>query len=443
MVDINSLPYNRSGKTNSGKTTVYGIDNSVLIPNILIGGTTIRVPMKYAKVDPYSSTGYSAKTQGTVFSGGKIIVPVVGIGQSTGKPAVNPYGSAKDRAALTNSGYKRGGAKQLTPPPPSINNKQPEYTNPLDWSWNLPPHRWSMPLVRTTLDSEKTGSKETASNETKPKSDMYRRGRIWWKMNDDSLLTNTGGAEPKIHANNKENRKFGFQFLWNPEAFNTTVAVQMDVTPTAQDRFLGGAGFFPATQGITFNITLDRTNDFACAARLFAGTEPNVNGVSNLTIPATSHIPIDKVRDLKKWYQHGGSFSSDKATSAAIDEKLVDLFSRGTIADLEFLYKAINGVGPGGSLDNQWINGRGIATADIGFLTPTLLNIDIGPLSYAGYVNNLSITHKYFTPDMVPIRTDVVISLQLLATAGLTDAQNTPGWSSSEGAAANRGGVNG
>jgi hypothetical protein len=439
MVDISSLPYNRSGRNNTGKTAVYG-STGILIPNPSLSPNESRftyVDKKDAVSSKYSPTGYFVNPTSNRKINGKSTLKTSANGLFVNKStSYDPLGSCKPTQSQLDAAKKK--VTPTTATPPSINTKQPEYTNPLDWSWNLPPHRWSMPLVRTY-----DGTSETSSNDTKPKSDMYRRGRIWWKMSDDSLLLKTGGNDNTISPNNKENRKFGFQFLWNPEAFNTTVAVQMDVTPTAQDRFLGGAGFFPATQGITFNITLDRTNDFACAARLFEGTEPNVNGVSNLTIPATSHIPIDKVRDLKKWYQHGGSFSSDKATSAAIDEKLVDLFSRGTIADLEFLYKAINGIGPGGSLDNQWINGRGIATADIGFLTPTLLNIDIGPLSYAGYVNNLSITHKYFTPDMVPIRTDVVISLQLLATAGLTDLNtaNANVINNQEQAAANRGGT--
>jgi hypothetical protein len=272
-----------------------------------------------------------------------------------------------------------------------------------------------MPLFRTYSKetSEKVNKLEPSSQ-----SDLYRRGRIWWKMSDESLLFQQTGSDTTTRPSNKEERRYGFQFIWNPEAFNTTVAVQMDVTPTAQDRFLGGAGFFPATQGITFNITLDRTNDFASAIGLFSKKQNDGIRVSNLTIPVTSNITAAQVQGLKQYYQQG---NSAQTSSTAMDEKLIDLFTRGTIADLEFLYKAINGVGPGGSLSNQWINGRGIATADIGFLTPTLLNVDIGPLSYAGYVNNLSITHKYFTPDMVPIRTDVTISLQLLATAGLTD----------------------
>ena len=442
MVDISSLPYNRSGKNNTGKTIVYG-STGVLIPNtsIVAGQSKFTyVDRKDAVRSKYSPTGFSVKPWEYV--NGKSVVATSANGKFVNKvtsTAIDPYGSCKPTDAQLANAKKR--LKPPTAKPPSITTKQPEYSNPVDWSWNLPPHRWSMPLFR----SYKEGTETVSNSETSPQSDLYRRGRIWWKMSDESLLFQTSGSDTTIRPNNKEDRKFGFQFIWNPEAFNTTVAVQMDVTPTAQDRFLGGAGFFPATQGITFNITLDRTNDFAAAGELFTKRQQDGTRVSNLTVPVTSNITAAQVQGLKKFYMHGGS---TQTSSAAMDEKLIDLFTRGTIADLEFLYKAINGIGPSGSLDNQWINGRGIATADIGFLTPTLLNVDIGPLSYAGYVNNLSITHKYFTPDMVPIRTDVVISLQLLATAGLTDLQTgvTPDTRATEQrrdeAAANRGSVN-
>ena len=412
MVDTSSSASDRSLKKNTSITTVYNDATSVLIPLIGFGqaGKTVRVDIKNAVKSKLSPTGYFAKDQAKV--NGKVLIPTVVKGQSRAKSAAtDPYGLLKDRAAITNSAYKR----KVTDKPLSITNKEPEYSNPAEWNWNLPPHRWSMPLFRTYSKetSEKVNKLEPSSQ-----SDLYRRGRIWWKMSDESLLFQQTGSDTTTRPSNKEERRYGFQFIWNPEAFNTTVAVQMDVTPTAQDRFLGGAGFFPATQGITFNITLDRTNDFASAIGLFSKKQNDGIRVSNLTIPVTSNITAAQVQGLKQYYQQG---NSAQTSSTAMDEKLIDLFTRGTIADLEFLYKAINGVGPGGSLSNQWINGRGIATADIGFLTPTLLNVDIGPLSYAGYVNNLSITHKYFTPDMVPIRTDVTISLQLLATAGLTD----------------------
>jgi hypothetical protein len=61
----------------------------------------------------------------------------------------------------------------------------------------------------------------------------------------------------------------------------------------------------------------------------------------------------------------------------------------------------------------------GRLSSDIGFLSPTLLKIDLGPLSYLGYVSNLAVNHIGFSKGMIPIRTDVSLQFNLMATAGL------------------------
>jgi hypothetical protein len=297
--------------------------------------------------------------------------------------------------------------------------------DPGDYEWNLPPHAWSLPYFATS------DPQSTPSGFVGVPSDKYRRGRIWWKQSDNTLkmVTFNGEGEDVESTISNENRQYGFQFLWNPETFNTSVAVQMDATPNAADRLLGMVGAFPATQQITFVVRLDRTNDFACAANLFkrpTAESANYYDSTNSGKQSLDYIQISEVDKFIKYYLKssfgvGSGASSGNKNSAArksIQEKLVDLFQRGTVADVEYLYKAINGSGPGeGSF---WRNPRGTYTADIGFLQPTLLNIDIGPLSYQGYVTNMAVTHIGFTPNMTPIRTDLSISLNVLATAGVT-----------------------
>lgn len=278
--------------------------------------------------------------------------------------------------------------------------------DPNEYQWNLPPHKWSLPYFSTNdPNSAPPGFSKNTSDE------RYRRGRIWWRYSDENIKLIT--ADSSIGAAvNDENRKYGFQFLWNPETFSTAVAVQMDATPNSNDRFLGTVGAFPATETISFNIRIDRTNDFACAK-----TALERPGQIEYAKASPNFLEKGDVARFVKFYQ--SSFSGLGRTNAiTIPEKLIDLFQRGTLADIEFLYRAINGAGPGqGSF---WKNPRGVNTADIGFLQPTLLNIDIGPLSYQGYVTNMSVTHIGFTQDMTPIRSDVSISLNLLATAGIT-----------------------
>jgi hypothetical protein len=55
-------------------------------------------------------------------------------------------------------------------------------------------------------------------------------------------------------------------------------------------------------------------------------------------------------------------------------------------------------------------------------LSATLVKIEIGPLNYLGYINAIAVNHLAFTQDMKPIRTDVSIQANLLASVGLAEA---------------------
>lgn len=287
--------------------------------------------------------------------------------------------------------------------------------NPDKWNWNLPPHAWSRPIYHTQVlgDAYPEGTSPKS-----PPNDKYRRGRLWWKATGDVQIRDKDGNLTKTTKSSK-NKRYGFQFIWNPETFSTSVSMDLAITPNVNDRFLGVAGAFPASEMLSFNIRLDRTNDFACAAAgLKRPSEINRNDKTN--IGGYPYVTAADAEQFVKFYKGDHNWKADEKF---LNDKVKDLLARGTIADLEYLYRAINGEGPGAN--QPWINGRGVQTADIGFLMPTLLHIDIGPLSYDGYVKALSVNHIAFTPDMVPIRTDLSISIELLATAGLASREAT------------------
>lgn len=351
--------------------------------------------------------------------------PVLGIGAGGGLEVISAptaprkidYKNYQDRVERVASGKVSKSTLSI----PAEKNIVIPPSDPRDYKWNLPPHRLSLPTLPTSDPNFMPAGHKRA-----PVSNDYRRGRIWWKYNDETIKVQTKAApDGEALDNNLEARRYGFQFLWNPETFGTQVAIQMDVTPDAKDRFLGAAGFFPATESVSFNIRLDRTNDFATAVNGF-GRPSDMIVLGDEKKISSNYIEPSGIPDILGSNYAFGEFMGDP-TMAAIKEKLSDLYRRGTLADLEFLYRAINGPGPGGTDASgkaaTWINGRGIQTADIGFLMPTLLNIDIGPLSYAGFVTNLTVNHLAFTAEMIPIRTDVNISLNILATAGLSNTK--------------------
>jgi hypothetical protein len=171
---------------------------------------------------------------------------------------------------------------------------------------------------------------------------------------------------------------------------------------------VGVAGAFPSGETISFSIRLDRTNDFACLKNLIKKgyTLGNYEGP----------VADDKnlVEMVQKYYNTG--FFNNQ-TAAQRGKQLKELLDLGTVADLEYIYTAVNGPG--------WKNITGRKTGDIGYLSATLLRIDIGPLSYIGYINSLNVTHISFSQDMTPIRTDVSIAMNLMASAGIQDKKES------------------
>ena len=169
----------------------------------------------------------------------------------------------------------------------------------------------------------------------------------------------------------------------------------MDITPSSADTLRVVAGVFPGQETVNLNVMLDRTNDFAC-------------------IRATSAADIGQYANYYNSLYPG-------ASSQDIKQQIINLMAQGTMADLEYLFKAINGSGNG---TLEWTNLLGKRTANVGYLAPTLLGIQLGPtlnnLSYVGWASNISINHTAFTENMIPIRTEVGITVQCFAGSGLT-----------------------
>ena len=65
---------------------------------------------------------------------------------------------------------------------------------------------------------------------------------------------------------------------------------------------------------------------------------------------------------------------------------------------------------------------------------PTIVRIDLGPQRLVGMIQSVDVSHLAFTRDMIPIRTDVTLSIDLRTATSLTT--NNFGGTASEVAAA-------
>jgi len=291
-------------------------------------------------------------------------------------------------------------------------------------SFNLPPHIWSLPIRPHAVVGPVVGSTIDAVVGT----DIHRkrRGAIWQYSTgyeigttDDTGQVTTAAADKAAGMTDAQRKaaeansalsdgestdfNYGFQFLWNPENISVAVARNMDVTPSSADRLRSVSGAFPGQENIQFSIVLDRVNDFAALKNLVGSKKAEKSA-----FPSFSAEFINQ-------YKYGLSDSAALA-KISMNQKLYELSRYGTLSDLEYLFKAINGAGPG----SGWVTLLGKKTADIGFLSPSLLAFRFGPdatesLSYVGWITNLSINHTMFTEEMIPIRTSVNFSVDCCA----------------------------
>lgn len=258
---------------------------------------------------------------------------------------------------------------------------------PKDCDFNLPPHNSSLPIpTNTSGDYVHKGT-----------DDLERRGRFWYYADSNQSFTNatysTASAKKGAVAGNN---KYGFQFLWNPESYSVSVQINQDATPNSQMFWATAIPVYPSWESLAVSVILDRTNDFA-----------TYKAAGNDLSKIKSYYNVQTAGGAD-WTQDSKGINSTNT----VDQKILNLMKYGTIADLEYLYKTINGDG--------WSNPISGNTSDIGFLSMTLVQIQIGPKKYLGYLNSLNITHEKFTQDMIPITTQVDLSFVLMSTASVS-----------------------
>jgi hypothetical protein len=273
-----------------------------------------------------------------------------------------------------------------------------------NFEFNLPPHNWSLPLDANKLDILPGKTRSSFSNNHLGAGHKERRGKIWRYASlnpfQDSNPVSTNpyiADEHRLNKKEKEelkllkekqaldvlrkSRDYGFQFLWNPTEYATSTAVSQNVVPAATDS-LSFLNLFQGTGTVNFSLQINRINDFACFGRADAVGE-----------------------NFDRFY--GSRYTQGVETT---NNLINDLRRRGTLADIEYLYKTING----GFIKNA----AGIDTADIGIIVPTLVRVDIGPYSQVGIVNNINVSHKMFTQTMIPIVSEVSLGIQILSSYG-------------------------
>ena len=291
-------------------------------------------------------------------------------------------------------------------PTPVTDGGNVSYTDPSKVKYNLPPHKWSLPLER--------GRTSTQAYRDTVVDHAQRRALMWFYggasttsganliIPADAIKSQT--PEVNTYSATAEDNYWGFQFLWNPQSVANVLTRNSNVVPSVLDAHAELNGLFTAMEALQFTITIDRVNDFACAKSLYQSTKDN----SSL---------------FAKYYVDGGNpgYLQDFST------QFKELMTMGTMADIEYIYRMINGSGQRGG---RWVNGLGRKTADLGFLSPTAIGLRFGPgpdsLSYVGWVERITVNHNMFTQDMIPIHSEVSVSFNAFSRVSLTGIPPAP-----------------
>jgi hypothetical protein len=187
---------------------------------------------------------------------------------------------------------------------------------------------------------------------------------------------------------------YGFRFLMNPGQVQETYQTSpgLDTAGTLMD--VASSGFPPVIavtgSSMSFSLLLDRQID--------------------MRILSTKGVDA-----LYQYYDNiaGGAYPK---------QEIEALGHRGTGWDLEYLFRTMNG-DPWTDTDQLW---HGRETSDFGVLFPfpIIVAIGDGPRTrrIRGTVTNITFNHTMFSPGMVPIRTELDISI-----ARLTDSWHTGG----------------
>jgi hypothetical protein len=173
---------------------------------------------------------------------------------------------------------------------------------------------------------------------------------------------------------------YGFRFHYNPQELNQTIGTLQGISPELMMSGKDQANMItPPTQSstISFSLYLNRIED--------------MNVLANTKRTA----PLIEDADSKNYYPE---------VVKKADRDLIKDF--GTMYDLEFLFKAVNG-----EMGGYTSPLRLAKTADVGWLNGMAIEMHLGrKLRYLARITNISIKHILFTENMVPTLSIVSIA---------------------------------
>jgi hypothetical protein len=186
---------------------------------------------------------------------------------------------------------------------------------------------------------------------------------------------------------------YGFKFLYNPTTVGMAWGVMAQMSPdfeaAGQDKFnpiMAGL----ASSTVAVSLLLNRIEDMNILS---------TTGVKNHGARTDKEVDRALV-ELKNNKSAQNAYPTDLSPT-----ELAEIYKRGTMYDLEYLFKTINGPN---AVFLSSLNGY---TADKGWIRPQVVELHLGQsLRYRGRITDLSVNHAVFDARMVPVLSTVNIT---------------------------------
>ena len=254
-------------------------------------------------------------------------------------------------------------------------------------------YKYNAPMVRSEYFTDRSPQTTTtvrgvsgAGNFTDARDMFAGTGVAKGTMQMPFDLTKSAAWKNKTGIYKEDPTMYGFKFLYNPTEVSMGWGMLETVDPNVI-RSNAAGGIAPVTgiglSTIDFTLLLNRISDMNFLDE--SGLAPGENN------PYPGFDDKSRVEDLKTIYK------------------------KGTMYDLEYLFKVLNGP----SATHQTIlNGQ---SADWGFLIGTQVELFLGDgLRYLVRVNGINVNHTIFNDRMVPVLSQVSISCGRYNDVGLS-----------------------
>ena len=227
---------------------------------------------------------------------------------------------------------------------------------------------------------------------------------------------------------------YGFRFHYNPTSWTQNVQMTESIDP---QNALGSKPInlplMGGWAGVGLTVYVNRIIEMSMSVEQLQQSGVWSNDLSkygDVGTPESNPVYVDA--DLLDAAQGANGDATGRAAlarnRASIENKVTALNNYGTLADLEFLFKAVNGDGVrsyhrqfGFSKPPPGLDGKGdnTITADYGFLNAIPVRVWLGPhITFVGRITSVEISHLMFTERMIPKYSQVSLQIQRPLTWG-------------------------